>query len=280
MAPSGKPGLDLRPGPFLKVAASRLDVASRRGFPVTLAWLLSGLFFVGFLSIVEDVVQPVTLLLDRIGTAFSAAVVSPATTSVMWVATLLFDTRVAIVATLVAAVLLAVWGHPRRAGSVVILMLTGTALSGIVKLLIERPRPSASLALIALPESASFPSGHAMASIVLAGTLALMLVASRAPKTVRVLGCVSIVAAGMLVGLSRVYLGVHYFSDVLASWCLGATLVGLWVAAVLTWGRAVPLDQPAPRPSGGTWWRWAATVAGPLLVVLALVVESSAMPLR
>jgi len=279
VAPSGKPGLNLRPGPFLKVAASRLDVASRRGFPVTVAWMLAGAFFVGFFSIAEGMVEPFAVALDRAAAAFSSAIASPALTNVMWVVTLFGDTRVAVVATLVAAILLAVWGHPRRAGSVVILMLTGTALAQIVKLLIERPRPPASLALIALPASMSFPSGHAMAGIVLAGTLALMLVASRAPRIVRIVGSVAIVVAGMLLGLSRVYLGVHYFSDVLASWCLGATLVGLWAAAVLTWGRAVPLDAAEP-PRGGGWWRWAVTVAGPLIVVLALVTESGSMPLR
>jgi undecaprenyl-diphosphatase len=279
MPSGGRPGIDLRPGPFLRVAARRLDVASRRGFPVTVAWLLSGLFFVGFVSIAEDIVRPLAVALDGAAAAFSAAVASPAVTSVMWVATLLGDTRVAVVTTLVAAILLAVWGHPRRAGSVVILMLVGSGLAQVVKLLVERPRPPASVALIALPVSASFPSGHAMAGIVLAGTLALMLVASRAPRGVRILGCVAVLAVGMLVGLSRVYLGVHYFSDVLASWCLGATLVGLWAAAVLTWGRALPFEQPA-REGRGTWWRWALTVAGPLLIVLALVTESAVTPLR
>lgn len=280
MAPSGKTGLDLRPGPFLKAAASRLDAASRKGLPVTVAWVLSGLFFVGFLSIAEDVVEPITLALDRAATALSSAIASPALTGVMWVATLVGDARVAVVATLVAAILLAVWGHPRRAGSVVILMLVGAGLAEGVKYIVERPRPPLSAALIALPSSASFPSGHAMAGIVLAGTLTLMLVASRAPKALRVAGGAAILVAGMLVGLSRAYLGVHYFSDVLASWCLGATLVGLWAAAVLTWGRAVPLDPSASPLTGGLWWRWALTVAGVLLVATAVVTESTVMPLR
>jgi len=166
MAPSGKPGLDLRPGPFLKVAANRLDVASRRGFPVTVAWLLSGLFFIGFLAIAEDIVEPISLAMDRAATALLAVVAGPVMTQVMWAATLVADTRVAVVTTLVIAILLAVWGHPRRAGSVVVLMLVSSGLAQVVKLLVERPRPPAAAALIALPVSASFPSGHAMAGIV------------------------------------------------------------------------------------------------------------------
>jgi undecaprenyl-diphosphatase len=280
MAPAGKTGLDLRPGPFLKAAASRFDAASRKGLPVTVAWVLSGLFFVGFLSIAEEVVEPFTLALDRAAGALSAAVATPALTLVMWVATLAGDTRVAVVTTLVAAILLAVWGHPRRAGSVVMMMLVGAWLSEGIKYIVERPRPPFSAALIALPASASFPSGHAMAGIVLAGTLTLMLIASRTPKALRVAGGIAIMAAGMLVGLSRVYLGVHYFSDVLASWCLGGTLVGLWAAAVLTWGRAVPLDPSASPLTGGRWWRWVLTVAGMLAVAMALATESTVMPLR
>ena len=279
MASSGKPGLDLRPGPFLKVAASRLDVESRRGFPVTLAWILSGIFFIGFLSIAEEIVEPFSLALDHAATVFSTAIASPALTRVMWVATLLGDTRVAVLATLVAAALLAIWGHPRRAGSVIVLMVVSSVLAGSLKYLIERPRPPAGLALIALPSSASFPSGHAMAGIVLAGTLTLMLIASRAPRWVRVSGSIAVLAAGLVVGLSRVYLGVHYFSDMLASWCLGATLVGLWAAAVLTWGRAIPPASEV-HPLGGRWWRWALTVAGPLAVVFAIIAETGITPLR
>lgn len=279
MARTGKPGIDLRPGPFLKAAASRLDTQSRRGFPVTMAWVLAGAFFVGFLSIAEGLVEPFTLALDQAASALAASLTGPATTQAMWVTTLLGDTVVAVAATLVAAVLLSVWGHPRRAGSVVLLMLVGSGLAEALKFLVERPRPPAADALIALPVSASFPSGHAMAGIVLAGTLALMLLASRAPRATRVVGSIAILVSGMMIGLSRVYLGVHYFSDVLASWCLGATLVGLWAAAVLTWGRAFPSEGGAP-PVARTWWRWALTVLGPLVVFAVAYAESFRVSLR
>lgn len=280
MESSGKPGLDLRPGPFLRLAANRLDVASRRGFPVTVAWALSAFFFLGFLSIAEEIIEPISLAMDGMASGVIATVAGPGLTKVMWVATLLGDARVAVVTTLVTAILLAVWGHPRRAGSVVVLMLVGTGLATGLKFIIERPRPPAWAALIALPTSASFPSGHAMGGIVLAGTLALMLVASRAPRWARAVGAVAILATGMLVGLSRVYLGVHYFSDMLAAWCLGLTLVGLWAAAVLTWGRAVPLDAAARPLRGALWWRWALTALGIAVVALALVTEMGASPLR
>jgi hypothetical protein len=56
--------------------------------------------------------------------------------------------------------------------------------------------------------------------------------------------------------------------------------VGLWAAAVLTWGRAVPLDLAASPLTGGRWWRWALTAAGVLVVALAVLTESAVTPLR
>lgn len=268
------------PGPFLRVAASRLDVRSRRGFPVTLAWVLAGVFFLGFLSIAEDAVEPVTLAMDSAATAVTALLANPLLTRLMWVATLLGDSRVMIVETLAAAVLLAMWGHPRRAVSVTVLVLTGAGLSTLLKDFVARPRPPASLALVAQPGSWSFPSGHATAGVLLFGTLALMLAVSDAPRPLRSWGTAAVAALGLLIGLSRVYLGVHYFSDVLASWLLGASLLSTWAAAVLVWGRTQPPRQERPpRPWGLLWWRWAAVAVAIALVVVAIVSEASVTPL-
>jgi len=280
MARASRTGIDLRPGPFLRVAASRLDVRSRRGFPVTLAWLLAGTFFLGFLSIAEDAVEPVTFAMDRAATAVSAALAGPVVTRVMWVATLLGDTRVMIVETLVAAVLLAMWGHPRRAGSVALLVLTGAGAASLLKDLVARPRPPVSLALVAQPVTSSFPSGHAMAGVLLFGTLALMLAASDAPRVLRTWGVAVVAAGGLLIGLSRVYLGVHYFSDVVASWMLGAALLSTWAAAVLVWGRTQPTREERPAcPWGLLWWRWTAVAVGLALVAIAVVAEAPVTPL-
>jgi membrane-associated phospholipid phosphatase len=268
------------PGPFLRVAASRLDVRSRKGFPVTLAWVLAAVSFLGFLSIAEDAVEPVTMAMDRAATAVSALLAGPLATRLMWVATLMGDSRVMIVETLAAAVLLAIWGHPRRAASVTILVLTGLGMSTLLKDLVARPRPPAALALVGQPGGWSFPSGHAMAGVLLFGTLALMLVASDAPRRMRTWGTAGIAAIGLLIGLSRVYLGVHYFSDVLASWLLGAALLSTWAAAVLVWGRTQPPREERPaRPWGLLWWRWTAVAIAIALVVIAVVVRAPATPL-
>lgn len=275
MARGRKPGIDLRPGPFFRAAANRLDLRSRRGFPVTLAWVIAGGSFLGFLSIAEDVVEPATLALDRIAATSIALLANPVCTRVMWLLTLMGDTRVMFVETLVAALLLAVWGHPRRAGSVVVLVLTGAGLAGLLKGLVDRARPDASLALLAQPGSSSFPSGHALAGILLFGTLALMLAASPVRRPLRIWGSVGVALVGLGIGASRVYLGVHFMSDVLGSWLLGATMLATWAAAVLLWGRTQPpIEERVVRPWGRLWWRWALVAAGIAAVIITLVFEA------
>ena len=103
--------------------------------------------------------------------------------------------------------------------------LLGTPLAflvgTVVKLVVARPRPD--VALIALPASYSFPSGHAVAASAFYLTLALL--ASQAER--RAAPRRLIVGAGIVVALlvawSRVYLGVHYLSDVVGGLLLGWT---------------------------------------------------------
>jgi membrane-associated phospholipid phosphatase len=282
VARSGRTGLDLKPGPFFKAAASRLDLRSRRGFPVTVAGAVAAVSFLGFLSIAENVVGTAPLGLDKFASDAVAAMANPVCTAVMWIATLMGDVRVMIVETAVAAVTLALWGHPRRAGSVVLLVVTGVWVSETLKGVVTRMRPDAALAMIAGEGAArSFPSGHALAGILLFGSLALMLGASRVPRPLRLWGGLGLAAVGLTIGLSRVYLGVHYLSDVLASWLLGLTMLSAWAAAVLVWGRTrPPLTERVVRPWVRLWWRWTLGAAGAAAVVIAIVAETGITPLR
>lgn len=96
------------------------------------------------------------------------------------------------------------------------------ALNVIAKLYFQRTRPS--LWLSPLPEhDFSFPSGHAMGSMAMAAALVLMAWPTRLrwPALISAMPCV------IAIGLSRLYLGVHYPSDILAGWCCSL----LWVLA-------------------------------------------------
>jgi undecaprenyl-diphosphatase len=119
----------------------------------------------------------------------------------------------------------------------------GQVLSSLLKLEVDRPRPDLVSHLVT-ETSLSFPSGHAMLSAVTyltLGSLAARFLPDRRSK-VFVLGLA--VLTTVLVGTSRVYLGVHWPSDVLAGWCAGFAWAMLcWLAARMLQRRKVVADS-------------------------------------
>lgn len=104
----------------------------------------------------------------------------------------------------------------------------GTLLSQTMKFAFARPRPD----LVphgAEVYTASFPSGHSMMSAVVYLTLGALLARTQPDRSVKVYIMTIAVTLTVLVGISRVYLGVHWPTDVLAGWSLG----GVW--ALLCW---------------------------------------------
>jgi membrane-associated phospholipid phosphatase len=99
------------------------------------------------------------------------------------------------------------------------------ALTNLVKFAVERPRPPTTTSLVAV-SSWSFPSQHAAQSAAILPSLVLALVPPGRRRRLALLGAGAIVVA---VGISRVYLGVHYPSDVLAGWALGFAWLALAV---------------------------------------------------
>lgn len=131
----------------------------------------------------------------------------------------------------------------RHRSSVVLLWIAvtgGHVLSRLLKSSFERPRPAGEdLQLLGrtfqFPTSPSFPSGHALTSMVVFGTAAYLI--ARIEPTVRLRRLTLFTAAGLIlmVGLSRIYLGVHYPSDVVAGYLAGfvwATSCALAIEAV------------------------------------------------
>jgi len=111
----------------------------------------------------------------------------------------------------------------RRAGAALLVagaVVSGALLSDLLKDFFDRPRPEFSA--VAHELSASFPSGHSMISAVTYLTLGALLtqLSERWREKVFFFGVAIVLTA--LVGVSRVLLGVHYPSDVVAGWSLGA----------------------------------------------------------
>ncbi|MGB5474663.1 MAG: phosphatase PAP2 family protein [Gammaproteobacteria bacterium] len=128
--------------------------------------------------------------------------------------------------TLVSIGYLWLQGLPRVALFVLSAILGGLLLSLALKNGFDRPRPDL-VAHGSMIYTSSFPSGHSMLSAVVYLTGGALLAVAHAARRVRIylIGCS--VLATLLVGVSRVYLGVHWPSDVLAGWAAGAA----WAAA-------------------------------------------------
>ena len=141
------------------------------------------------------------------------------------------STIVLVMVTAVAIFYLLLIGRWRTALLMLVTVGGGQILSSLLKLGIDRPRPDL-VSHLAEVQTLSFPSGHAMMSAVTYLTLGSMLagiVPGRATK-IYVLGVAVLVT--LMVGVSRVYLGVHWPSDVLAGWCAGFAWAMLcWLAA-------------------------------------------------
>lgn len=145
--------------------------------------------------------------------------------------TSLASTKVALVVTIVGALVLLLTRHRRGALALTLVYPVTQGVVHLVKVIVERPRPEIS-ATLAEAHGFSFPSAHSATSVAVYATLAFVLMrASRSDHGRIVVG--GLVAALLLaVGLSRVLLGAHYPSDVLAGWVLGALLASLcWLAA-------------------------------------------------
>lgn len=102
----------------------------------------------------------------------------------------------------------------------------GAILSGAIKALLVRPRPEIVPHLVHVT-SPSFPSGHSMNSAIVYLTLAVLLARSEKDRRVQTYLIGTAVLLALLVGITRIYLGVHWPSDVLAGWSVGA----VWAAA-------------------------------------------------
>lgn len=128
------------------------------------------------------------------------------------------------------------WARGRRADAVFVVaaMAGAVLLFRGIKILVDRPRPP-TVTQVVREGNESLPSGHATMSMVVIGSLVVLFRAGRGTAA-----RVAMVAAAALwvgaVGATRVYLGVHWFSDVLIGWLLGAAWL---VACAATW----------------SWWR-------------------------
>lgn len=174
---------------------------------------------------------------------------TPWLTDVVTAITHLGDTLVASVITTAIVIALLVRGRRVEAVMVGGAMVSGFLLMSGLKLVFGRERPPFPERLVE-EVTHSFPSGHAMMSAILVcvvGSTVVRLTGRLGP----VLAC-GLALWTVSIGLSRVYLGAHWLTDVLAGWLLGIAWAALWIwAAPRVARRGTPtLRRPGPTRSG------------------------------
>ena len=121
----------------------------------------------------------------------------------------------------------------RSAAAVVFLaMMASFATLTVAKALVARPRPAADLVeVIELRDGYSFPSGHILHYTVLVGLLAVLLSSRISSRPTRLAAYGAGITSLLALGFMRVYLGVHWVSDVLAGYATGAAIVcgAIWL---------------------------------------------------
>jgi undecaprenyl-diphosphatase len=232
-------------------AASLRDRRERgafAGLPLTLLGAAFVLLLLVFGGLTWGVLASGPLVaLDARLAALLAAHREPAPTRAFLWFTFLGRGEVAAAAALAACVLFLLWRR-RHLVAPLLVALAGTgATVRAVKGLVLRARPGAELAHY-VEASFAFPSGHSATAVALYGFLAYALARDAATRTRRAGVILVALAVILMVGLSRLYLGVHFLSDVLGGYLLGL----LWLVAGASLAELLrarsPIAAAPPRP--------------------------------
>lgn len=197
-----------------------------------LALLVAGLIASGLLLLLlgefhEEITKPWFSALDQRTMSIVHGWTTPGLTRAMLICTFIGGWSF-VEPTVVLLILLLLFRHAQRDAGVLALTVGGSAALNVgLKLFFQRTRPSVPWAL-AHEQSFSFPSGHAAAAFCFYATIAYLL-ARRRPAMTRSVLIIIAVFIVLGVGLSRVYLGVHYPTDIAAGYLVGA----LWVSTVI-----------------------------------------------
>jgi membrane-associated phospholipid phosphatase len=206
---------------------NRKNVTRKNIFYLALAASIIGGFLLLFIEIVDELKEEELIHFDESVIQYVQAFISPRLTEYMSVVTFLGSVKWLAFSVFAAAVLLFLFKKRSLAWFMVLSSGLGALFNLLLKWIFKRERPD--IRPLIEEQGFSFPSGHSMGSFIFYGSLAYMIIHLAKRKRWKtawtlMLGCFII-----MIGLSRIYLGVHFPSDVIAGFAAG----GAWLTIMI-----------------------------------------------
>ncbi|MGW8195315.1 MAG: LssY C-terminal domain-containing protein [Desulforhopalus sp.] len=213
---------------FLK---ARFDTTSFSGLPLSLCILAFAYALTLFAGLVEDFLtsDPIIAADTRIADLVPDFRTNTLTKIFTWV-TLLGDSRIVLGCIVVSVAILCLWHKKYYCYSLVIAVCGSMTFTYLGKLVFHRPRPQQA---VYVEHSFSFPSGHATIAVAFYGFLAYLLMRHVQSWNIKINVLFATILLILAIGLSRVYLGEHYTSDVWSGYLVGF----MWLVIAVSWSE-------------------------------------------
>ncbi|CAN5565572.1 phosphatase PAP2 family protein [soil metagenome] len=242
------PGRFVRGRRFLQ---ARLSPEGYLGLHLTIGLLSIVLACWAFGEIAQDFSSGFFASVDRSAAETSRSIVTPRLTSVVKSVTFLGSVPMLTIISFIVAIVLALKRALFRLSAFALTMTGGSALNIALKHLFERQRPALEDPLVTLA-SYGFPSGHTMGTTLLFGSIAIILTSSAKSFGTRAFWFVLAAVWVLIIGATRIYLGAHYFTDVIGAISAGTAWLALCWTAVETLRRWRLRQQYKPLSGEGT----------------------------
>ena len=215
---------------FIKSSGDNLKMKekSKEFIIKNLKWIILFICLIGFLALAEDVFHKEIMKGDIIGyKIISTFLISDFTTPIAKFITNFGGAIFLIILTITLFILI----KNKKIGlSIILNLIVITGLNQILKYILQRPRPT-EYRLIE-ETGFSFPSGHSMVSMAFYGYLIYLIYKYVKNKDLKWISIVLLSILICSIGISRIYLGVHYTSDVLAGFMISISYLIIYISAV------------------------------------------------
>ena len=187
--------------------------------------IISSIAIIIFILVARRVFTEQITFYDKMAQEFVSSIRCDALTFIMKAMTFMCSITILLAICLLTFLL----GTDKKKASLIsINLITVFLINNLIKWIVQRPRPDELLRLI--EESGySFPSGHSMVSMAFYGYITYLVYKHVKDKKKRIIYCLLLLLLITLIGISRIYLGVHYLSDVIAGFAFSVAYLMLFI---------------------------------------------------